>query len=122
MATNVMAASQGRSFGFDAHLRRALVYAVAAVGVSSTAWAVEDPSLTAAEYESLGMPAADRTWGATEYEAAASALGKLAASSPERLARREPPPTVQTRPYPKKKSREDVDSTPIEQGRGLAPP
>ncbi len=78
----------GRSFGFGAILRRAFLYGVAAVGVSSIAWAVEDASLTAVEYESLGMPAADRTWGATEYEAAASALGKLAASNPERLPRR----------------------------------
>ncbi len=88
MATNVMSASRGRGFGFGALLRRALVCAVAAVGVSSTAWAAEDPSLTAAEYEALGVPAADRTWGTAEYEAAAAALGKLAASNPERLPRR----------------------------------
>jgi hypothetical protein len=72
-----------RSFGFGA-----LLYAVAAISISSIAWAAEDPSLTAAEYEALGVPAADRTWGATEYEATVVALTKLIVSHPERLPRR----------------------------------
>jgi hypothetical protein len=80
--------SPTRSFGFGAVLRRTLLCAVAAVGVSSIAWAAEDPSLTAAEYEALGVPAADRTWGATEYEAAVRALTMLVVSHPERLPRR----------------------------------
>ncbi len=69
----------GRSFGFGAVLCWALIGSVAAA---------EDPSLSAAEYISLGMPAADRTWGGTEYEAAASALAKIAAANPSQLPRR----------------------------------